>query len=72
MEGTDIDAINRAADTLTQASHKVAESMYKSGAQAGGSQGGPSGDGSGTTAGGKTDEVIDAEYVDADEKKKEK
>ena len=46
--------------------------MYKSGAQAGGSQGGPSGDGSGTTAGGKTDEVIDAEYVDADEKKKEK
>ena len=72
LEGTDIDAINRAADTLTQASHKVAESMYKSGAQAGGSQGGPSGDGSGTTAGGKTDEVIDAEYVDADEKKKEK
>ena len=72
LEGTDIDAINRAADTLTQASHKVAESMYKSGAQAGDSQRGPSGDGSGPTAGGKTDEVIDAEYVDADEKKKEK
>src|SRR5437763_1521444 len=37
LEGTDIDAINRAADALTQASHKVAESMYKTGAQ-GGSQ----------------------------------
>src|SRR5438128_3947235 len=70
LEGTDIDAINRAADTLTQASHKVAEAMYKSGAQ-GGSQSGP-GNGSGSTAGGKTDDVIDAEYVDADEKKKEK
>src|SRR5437867_4263061 len=72
LEGTDIDAINRAADALTQASHKVAEAMYKSGAQAGGGQRGPSGDGSSTTAGGKSDDVIDAEYVDADEKKKEK
>jgi len=72
LEGTDIDAINRAADALTQASHKVAEAMYKSGAQAGGSQRGPGGDGSGSSAGGKADDVIDAEYVDADEKKKEK
>ena len=71
LEGSDIDAINRAADTLTQASHKVAEAMYKSGAQAG-AQRGPSGDGAGAAAGGKTDDVIDAEYVDADEKKKEK
>ena len=70
LEGSDIAAINRAADALTQASHKVAEAMYKSGAQ-GGSQSGP-GNGSGSTAGGKTDDVIDAEYVDADEKKKEK
>ena len=72
---SDIDAINRAADALTQASHKLAEAMYKSGAQGGG-EAGPSGDGGGASAGGtgggKTDDVIDAEYVDADEKKKEK
>jgi molecular chaperone DnaK len=71
LEGTDIDAINRASDALTQASHKLADAMYKSGSQAGG-QRGPASDGSGTAAGGKTDDVIDAEYVDADEKKKEK
>src|SRR5438477_116798 len=35
LEGSDIAAINQAADALTQASHKVAEAMYKSGAQAG-------------------------------------
>jgi len=71
LDGTDIDAINRAADALMQASHKMAEAMYKSGSQAGGGQRGPASDGSGA-AGGKTDDVIDAEYVDADEKKKEK
>src|SRR6059058_5430559 len=68
----DLDAIRRATDALMQASHKVAEAMYKSGSQAGGGQRGPASDGSGAAAGGKTDDVIDAEYVDADEKKKEK
>src|SRR5437016_4820359 len=72
IQGTDIDAINRAADALMQASHKAAEAMYKSGSQAGGGQRGPASDGSGAAAGGKTEDVIDAEYVDADEKKKEK
>jgi molecular chaperone DnaK len=71
LEGGDVTAINRAADALTQASHKVAEAMYKSGAQAGG---GP-GDGSANAGAGRSsekgDDVIDAEYVDADEKKKE-
>ncbi len=71
LEGSDIASINRAADALTQASHKVAEAMYKSGAQAGGQSGG-SPNGASEPAGGKADDVIDAEYVDADEKKKEK
>jgi molecular chaperone DnaK len=72
LEGSDVDAINRAATTLTQASHKVAEAMYKAGAQPGGSAG-PAANGSGseTKSGEKTDDVIDAEYVDADEKKKD-
>ena len=69
LEGGDVAAINRAADALTQASHKVAEAMYKSGAQAGASGG--TTNGSGAKAGEKTDDVIDAEYVDTEEKKKE-
>jgi molecular chaperone DnaK len=70
LESGDVAAINRAADALTQASHKVAEAMYKSGAQAGASGGGTT-NGSSAKAGEKTDDVIDAEYVDTDEKKKE-
>ena len=72
LEGSDIAAIDRAADALTQASHKVAEAMYKSGAPAGGPAGSGRADGAGAQGGGeKTDDVIDAEYVDSDEKKKE-
>jgi molecular chaperone DnaK len=67
LESGDVAAINRAADALTQASHKVAEAMYRSGAQAGASGGGTT-NGSGAKAGEKTDDVIDAEYVDTDEK----
>jgi molecular chaperone DnaK len=68
LEGSDVAAINRAADALMQASHKVAEAMYKTGPQAGGA--GETG-GGGAKSGEKTDDVIDAEYVDADEKKKD-
>jgi molecular chaperone DnaK len=70
LEGSDVSAINRAADALTQASHKVAEAMYKSGAAG---AAGPSGDGGQSSAkpGEKGDDVIDAEYVDAEEKKKD-
>jgi molecular chaperone DnaK len=74
LEGSDVDAINRAADALTQASHKVAEAMYKSGAQAGGAGGAGGADAhgaSGAKTGDKSDDVIDAEYVDADDKKKQ-
>jgi molecular chaperone DnaK len=64
LEGGDIGAINRAADALTQASHRVAEAMYKSGAQGGGDTG--SAGNAGSKGGDKSDDVIDAEYVDAD------
>ena len=71
LDDGNIDRINRAADALTQASHKVAESMYKTGAQ-GGSRAGGSAQTAGSGRGGdKADDVIDAEYVDADDKKKE-
>ena len=73
LEGSDASIMNSARERLTQASHKLAEAMYKS-AQA---QGAPSeAPGAGPDAGAagpgqqKKDEgVIDAEYVDVDEKK---
>jgi molecular chaperone DnaK len=71
LEGSDVAEINRAADALTQASHKVAEAMYKAGPQPGGQAGSAQGDGAGSKSGEKTDDVIDAEYVDADDKKKD-
>src|SRR6266852_1610732 len=78
LEGTDAAAMNAAREKLTAASHKLAEQMYKSaqaqsagpepGAQAGGPA--PGGDGAAQPDGKKKEgEVIDAEYVDVDEKK---
>ncbi|HMI38378.1 MAG TPA: Hsp70 family protein, partial [Nitrospiraceae bacterium] len=71
MEGTDPGAIESATQTLTTASHKLAEEMYKkasastaagNGADAGG------GTGTGET---KTDEkVVDAEFEEVDKEKK--
>ena len=73
LESNDKAQMDRARETLTQASHKLAEQMYKS-AQAqtpppgGGAGTGPAPGGDGE-AGKKQDEgVIDAEYVDVDKK----
>lgn len=73
MEGSDVDQINQATENLTQASHKLAELMYQS------TQGAAQAGGPGTEAGPQAesqeageeqeDEVIDAEYVDVDDKK---
>jgi len=65
-----IDRINAAVDKLTQTSHKLAEAMYKATAQQPGSST------SGAQAGGQKakaeqkDNVVDAEFVDVDDKKK--
>jgi molecular chaperone DnaK len=70
LDGDDADAIRAAADTLEQASHKLAEAMYRQ-TQAQQAAGGPQPGGGaepGAEAGGE-DEVIDAEYVDVEEKK---
>src|SRR5215468_3518411 len=73
LEGSDATAMNSARERLTQASHKLAEVMYKAsqapagGAAGAGSQAGPSGDGGSQQK--KDEGVIDAEYVDVDEKK---
>jgi molecular chaperone DnaK len=72
LEGTDKDAMNSARERLTAASHKLAEQMYKS-APAQGAQPGPQAGGGadGASANGKKKEgeVIDAEYVDVEDKK---
>jgi molecular chaperone DnaK len=76
LEGEDAAAMEQAAQRLTEASHKLAEVMYRQqqggGPGAGGPGGaGPQGEGAGGAggAGKSSDEVIDAEYVDVDEKR---
>jgi molecular chaperone DnaK len=72
LEAGDKAGMDRAREQLTQASHKLAEAMYKS-AQPGpgaGPQAGPEASADGGAQEQKKDEgVIDAEYVDVDEKK---
>jgi molecular chaperone DnaK len=77
LESNDKAQMDSARERLTQASHKLAEEMYKATAQqqaqqAGGPQAGPSaGTETGPTGGEqKKDEgVIDAEYVDVEDRK---
>jgi len=71
LEGTDAAAMNAAREKLTQASHKLAEAMYKNAAPQGGAQPGaaPGGDGAAGAQEKKDEGVIDAEYVDVEEKK---
>ncbi len=66
LESDDLSALEEATEKLTQASHKIAEEMYK---QTGAAAGAPTeGAGEEAASGGNDDEVIDAEYVDVDEK----
>ena len=65
LEGEDLTAIEAATSRLTQASHKVAETMYQADAAAS-PEGAPEGSGAGAAE--SDGDVIDAEYVDVDEK----
>ncbi|HTV81164.1 MAG TPA: molecular chaperone DnaK [Acidobacteriaceae bacterium] len=78
LEGSPSPAeMNAAREKLTQASHKLAEAMYKANAATAGAAGVPPTDGAAAAEGSgngageqKKDEgVIDAEYVDVEEKK---
>jgi molecular chaperone DnaK len=70
-----VDEINKAVDALTQASHKLAEAMYKASSSGPGPQGpgasgqGPAGDGAKPSEEKPKDNVVDAEFVDVDDKK---
>jgi molecular chaperone DnaK len=70
-----IDRINQATSKLETASHKLAEAMYKSASQAPGAAPGAGAQGDGKPAGGDAkpkdgkDDVVDAEFVDVEDKK---
>jgi len=71
MQEGGIDKINQATSKLETASHKLAEAMYKSASQTpppGGPQGQTSSDGAQGEAKPK-DNVVDAEFVDVEDKK---
>jgi molecular chaperone DnaK len=71
MGENDPAAINSAVDRLTTASHKLAEAMYKASSQPGAGAPPPGGDGGAPGGDGKKgkDDVVDAEFVDVDDKK---
>ena len=76
LESSDKAQMDKARENLTTASHKLAEQMYKAAQPQGGVQAGPSADagaqqgGNGASSGQNKDEgVIDAEYVDVEDKK---
>jgi molecular chaperone DnaK len=71
IEAGDVDGINKATETLTQASHRLAEVIYQTAQGGEGAQSPPEGGASADqgSQSGSDDEVIDAEYVDVDDKK---
>ncbi|HUJ30671.1 MAG TPA: molecular chaperone DnaK [Candidatus Acidoferrum sp.] len=69
-----LERLNAVAETLTKASHRIAEAMYKaqqsaaSSSGAAGAAGAGASDGKGTA--GQPSDVVDAEFVDVDDSKK--
>jgi molecular chaperone DnaK len=66
LEGTDIGAIKKAQDELMQASHKLAEMMYKKASEGGAAGGGNEEPGGGKQEQGKggNEDVVDADFED--------
>jgi len=66
MEGSDADAIKKASDEVTQASHKLAEAVYAKSGQPGGEHPGEAPG----EEGGKGEKVVEAEFEELKEDKK--
>jgi molecular chaperone DnaK len=65
-----VETINKAVDTLTQASHKLAEAMYKASSSTEPPPGPAGSNGASAESGDKkAEDVVDAEFVDVDDKK---
>jgi molecular chaperone DnaK len=73
LKGGDADAITAKTNTLAQASMKLGEAMYKQ-SQEGGAGGpeGPGGAAPGGDGSGKNEDVVDAEFTEVDDDKKNK
>jgi molecular chaperone DnaK len=75
VESGDADRINAEMEKLTRASHRIAESLYQqqtAGAAGAGTGGQPGGEPSQSSQPGQAksgDDVVDAEYIDRDDKK---
>jgi molecular chaperone DnaK len=72
MQAGSVEDINKAVDNLTQASHKLAEAMYKTSSTTPPPQDGAApgaGAASGASAEKPKDNVVDAEFVDVEDKK---
>jgi molecular chaperone DnaK len=75
-DGEDVAALQQKTQALLQASMKLGEAMYKAQQEKEAAAANPSGDkpggDGGTTAGGKDEKVVDAEFEEVDEKNKKK
>ncbi len=70
MEGDDVEAIKSAMQTLTTASHKLAEEMYKkTSAETGNTEEGSSSNGGATNGTEQDEKVVDAEFEEVDKEK---
>lgn len=67
MESGNVETMKGAQEKLLSSSHKLAEAMYKA---AGAQQAPPEGSAHGAKPEAKKDDVVDAEFVDVDDKKK--
>ena len=67
LENDDLAEVEAATQKLTEASHKLAEVMYQAASQEQAAAG-DAGDGAPKEGAAQDDDVIDAEYVDSDEK----
>ncbi|MBI4682304.1 MAG: molecular chaperone DnaK [Nitrospirae bacterium] len=68
---TDPDELKKAIEELTAASHKIAEEMYKAGAAGAGASGQQQGASGAEEAHKEKEDVVEAEFEDADQEKKD-
>jgi molecular chaperone DnaK len=74
VKGEDVEALKAKTNALAQASMKLGEAMYKQAQadQQGGDGGGAAGPGASGADGGKKEDVVDAEFTEVDDDKKNK
>jgi molecular chaperone DnaK len=72
IKGDNTEAITAKTNALAQASMKLGEAMYKQQAETGASGDGPGGPTGADSAGGKREDVVDAEFTEVDDEKKNK